>query len=99
MTAEVTIAGYSGTPLVEKIGIRPGHRLAILNPPQGLDKELTPLPDGVVNADKEPLDAAILFAANKAVLKKNLRRLAGNWHPLGCCGLHGRRRVRERTRI
>ncbi|HYN14870.1 MAG TPA: DUF3052 domain-containing protein [Terriglobales bacterium] len=65
------MVGYSGTPLVKKIGIRPGHRIAILKPPQGFDKELT------------PLDAAILFAANKAVLEKNLRRLAGKLAPVG----------------
>jgi hypothetical protein len=38
------MAGYSGTPLVKKIGIKPGHRLAILNSPEGFEKELTPLP-------------------------------------------------------
>lgn len=28
-------AGYSGTPLVKKLGIEPGRRLAIVNPPAG----------------------------------------------------------------
>ena len=69
--------------MVKKIGIKPGHRLAIHNAPKGFDKELAPLPDGVVNGDKAPLDAAILFAANKAVLEKHLRRLAGKLAPAG----------------
>jgi hypothetical protein len=77
------MAGYSGTPLVKKIGIKPGHRLAILNPPPGFDKELAPLPDGVVNADKAPLDVAILFAANQSALAKNLGKLAGKLAPAG----------------
>ena len=77
------MAGYSGTPLVRKIGIKPGNRLAILNPPPGFDKELAPLPDGVVNADKAPLDVAILFAANQAVLGKHLGRLKGKLVPAG----------------
>jgi len=68
---------------VKKIGIKPGHRLAILNPPQGFQKELAPLPDGVVNADKAPLDAAILFAANKAALDKDLGRVAAKLAPAG----------------
>jgi hypothetical protein len=77
------MAGYSGTPLVKKIGIKPGHRLALLNPPPGFDKELAPLPDGVVNADKAPLDVAILFAANQSALTKNLGKLAGKLAPAG----------------
>ena len=71
------MAGYSGTPLVKKIGIKPGHRLAILNPPPGFERELAPLPEGVVNADKAPLDVAILFAANQAALENNLSKLTG----------------------
>ena len=71
------MAGYSGTPLVRKIGIKPGHRLAILNPPRGFEKELAPLPDGVVSAAAGPLDVAILFAGSQAALKKDLGKLAG----------------------
>lgn len=77
------MAGYSGTPLVKKIGIKPGHRLAVLNPPPGFEKELAPLPDRVVNAARAPLDVAILFAANQAALEKNLRKLAAQLAPAG----------------
>jgi hypothetical protein len=77
------MAGYSGTPLIKKIGIKPGHRLAILNPPAGFEKELAPLPDGVVHADKAPLDVAILFAANYSALTKNLAKLAEKLAPAG----------------
>ena len=78
-----SLAGYSGTPLVKKIGIKPGHRLAILNPPPGFERELAPLPEGVVNADKAPLDVAILFAANQSALGKHLGRLKGKLAPAG----------------
>jgi hypothetical protein len=77
------MAGYSGTPLVKKIGIKPRHRLAILNSPPGFEKELAPLPDGVVNAERAPLDVAILFAANRAALEKNLCKLAAQLAPSG----------------
>jgi hypothetical protein len=77
------MAGYSGTPLVKKIGIKPGHRLAILNPPTGFDKELAPLPEGVQDGDRAPLDVAILFAANQAALAKGLRKLAAKLAPAG----------------
>ena len=68
---------------MKKIGIKPGHRLAILNAPKGFDKELAPLPDGVVSADKAPLDVAILFAANRAALGKHLHRLREKLSPAG----------------
>ena len=77
------MAGYSSTPLVKKIGIKPGHRLAVLNPPPGFEKELSPLPEGVVSADKAPLDVAILFAANQSVLGKHLDRVKGKLAPAG----------------
>jgi hypothetical protein len=41
------MAGYSGTPLVKKLGIREGHRVAFPGAPEGFAKQLGPLPDGV----------------------------------------------------
>ena len=37
-------AGYSGTPLAKKLGIKPRHRLMLLNAPENLALDL---PDGV----------------------------------------------------
>lgn len=42
-----TMDGYSGTPLVKKLGIKPGSRLALLGAPQGFERSLVGLPDGV----------------------------------------------------
>ena len=39
--------GYSGTPLVKKLGIKSGQRIIILNPPEGYESTLGVLPDGV----------------------------------------------------
>ncbi len=33
-------AGYSGTPLAQKLGIKPGHRVALLNAPIGFETSL-----------------------------------------------------------
>jgi hypothetical protein len=41
-------AGYSGTPLVKKLGLRPGMRVAFLEAPDGFEGTLGALPDGVV---------------------------------------------------
>jgi hypothetical protein len=42
------MAGYSGTPLIKKLGIKPGQSICILNAPQGYDKTLGALPSGIV---------------------------------------------------
>ena len=41
------LAGYSGTPLVKKLGIKPGSCVALLDAPRGFRKELVGLPAGV----------------------------------------------------
>ena len=41
------MAGYSGTPLIKKLGIKEGHRVAFVNAPKGFAKELGPLPSDV----------------------------------------------------
>jgi hypothetical protein len=48
-------AGYSGTPLAKKIGIKPGHRVRLPHRPDGWD--IPGLPDGAV-VDGAPGDGA-----------------------------------------
>lgn len=40
-------AGYSGTPLVRKLGIKEGSTLALLDAPRGFRRELVGMPRGV----------------------------------------------------
>ena len=40
-------AGYSGTPLPKKLGIKPGMRVALLHAPDSIEVTLGTLPDGV----------------------------------------------------
>ena len=40
-------AGYSGTPLVKKLGIKPDTTLALLDAPRGFRQELVGLPRSV----------------------------------------------------
>lgn len=65
-------AGYSGTPLVTKLGIREGHRLAVLDAPEGFDRTLGPLPPGVTSLRTlgrgTPFDVAIRFVRSRAEL-------------------------------
>ena len=39
--------GYSGTPLAKKLGIKAGHRVALVRAPAGFEETLEPLPEGV----------------------------------------------------
>src|SRR5262245_27376943 len=41
------MAGYSGTPLVKKLGIKPTSTLALVNAPAGFTKQLVGLPGDV----------------------------------------------------
>ena len=45
---ESRLAGYSGTPLPRKLGIKPGMTVALVNAPRGVGHVLGELPDGVV---------------------------------------------------
>ena len=56
--------GETAGSLALSLGLEPGARFTVVNPPEGLGSWFSPLPDGVVYqeaADTEPLDFALLF--------------------------------------
>ena len=61
---------YSGTPLPKKLGIKEGSRVFLVDPPDGFDRLLTPMPDGATLLAKvaKPLDVGVLFATEQAEL-------------------------------
>ncbi len=79
------MAGYSGKALVQKIGLKVDHRLALAGEPDGFVKELAPLPDGVVIASggNKPLDCVILFADQARTLESRIARWAARLTPAG----------------
>jgi hypothetical protein len=58
------------TSLNDKLGIRQGRRVLVLDPPVGFIKRLDPLPDGVGLTTKivSLADVIVLFASSRAVL-------------------------------
>ena len=71
-----TPAGYSGTPLPQKLGIRAGHRVLLDGAPAGFD--LAPLPDDVHlvrRLGRPPYDVAVLFAPDETTLVRRWPRL------------------------
>jgi len=72
-----TMAGYSGSPLPRKLGIREGHCVALINPPERFERKLEPIPPGVqISEDASGANVAILFAESEAVLVRDFRQLA-----------------------
>ena len=67
--------GYSGTPLVEKLGIKPGARLKFVSEPMGFDALLGALPKGSRFAARGALDFAMLFAKARSDLVKGFAPL------------------------
>jgi len=58
------------TSLTEKLGIREGRRVLVLDPPVGFVKRLDPLPEGVGVTTKivSLADVIVVFASSRAVL-------------------------------
>jgi hypothetical protein len=79
------MAGYSGTPLVQKIGLKPGHRMILRNHPASFLKDLGKLPDGVEKTDKLSGQANVLvyFTDRQAALRKDFCGLAQRLVPDG----------------
>ena len=66
-------AGYSGTPLPKKLGIKPGSVVALLGAPLGFAKStLGPLPEGAtLRSDaRARFNVGLLFAGSKADLAR-----------------------------
>ena len=66
------MAGYSGTPLIKKLGIKEGFRVALVNSPKGFKKELGPLPAKakVLAKVADSLDVILLFVNSEAELRR-----------------------------
>jgi hypothetical protein len=61
-------AGYSGTPLVAKLGINPGARMQVVNPPAGFPDTLGSVPGSVKRVSRGALDFGLLFVTRRAAL-------------------------------
>lgn len=64
-------AGYSGTPLIKKLGIKPGNTILFVNEPKGYPDLLGSLPEEVERVDfnhPNSIDFIHLFAENESKL-------------------------------
>jgi hypothetical protein len=79
------MAGYSGTPLPSKLGIKEGHAVAVVGAPDGFDGTLGELPDGVrvKSRGAAPLDVIVLFVRRRSELERRFGRLVAALQPAG----------------
>jgi hypothetical protein len=71
------MAGYSKTPLAQKLGIKPGARVVVMGAPAGYRKWLAPLPEKVAFTDKASAGSEFVhvFVTERRKLEKELKRL------------------------
>jgi hypothetical protein len=80
------MAGYSGTPLPKKLGIKEGSRIALVGEPDGfLASTLGRLPNDVEVRPRArgPLDVIVFFTRSRAELKRRFPKLAAALDPAG----------------
>ena len=80
------MAGYSGTPLVKKLGIMEGAAVLLVGPPEGFLKTLGPLPaeaEIISGRGRERVDVALLFVLSQKKLEQEFTRLAARLKPAG----------------
>jgi hypothetical protein len=72
---ESALAGYSGTPLPKKLGIKAGMRVCLARAPEGFPRTLGPLPGGVTLLARfaEPVDLILWFVRSEGELKQGIQ--------------------------
>ena len=70
--------GYSGRPLAAKLGVKPGSTLILLDPPDGIEKTLAPLPDGVTvrHGNRGKREMTIWFVTRRSAFERRFAAIA-----------------------
>jgi len=79
------VAGYSGTPLIKKLGIKEQFNVALVGAPTDFLDALGPLPNGVkiLSKPKAPLDFVMIFVKSRTILENTFRQFATMLKPTG----------------
>jgi hypothetical protein len=77
------MAGYSGTPLAKKLGVKPGSTVFVDGAPMAYEQLLAPMPAGVNvrSAVDSSTDIVHLFSTSKAKLANALKRALQHLRP------------------
>jgi hypothetical protein len=79
------MAGYSGTPLAKKLGLKPGQSAVVVREPKEFRKELGKLPDGLKLTERVAGDHDYIhiFSKSRAELEYEISRLGKQIVPNG----------------
>jgi hypothetical protein len=75
LSRQSRLAGYSGTRLVTKLGLKSGARMQLVSAPSNIGDTLGPMPDGVKLVTRGDLDFAMVFVRVKSDLRAGFPRL------------------------
>jgi len=68
-------AGYSGTPLLKKLGIKPGDKLLLINKPDDYFKLIdSDISDQIIKKNEKP-DLVHLFVVNQKQFESEIKKL------------------------
>jgi nucleoside-diphosphate-sugar epimerase len=78
-------AGYSGTPLAKKLGIKDGFEVVLLDEPPTFRRLLDPVPEGVAFSTEIDgrCDVVVSFATERAVMERQRAAIADAIFPAG----------------
>jgi len=81
------VAGYSGTPLPQKLGVKAGSRIGLARPPAEFSKILGQLPQDATVQDatraRGPFDVVVCFVRDEDTLVEALPKLKAKLTPAG----------------
>ena len=75
-------AGYSGTPLPQKLGLKAGQRVWLVNAPDGFEKNV-PRDATLLDRLAKPIDFAAIFVTSTSDLTNRLPKLIAALAPAG----------------
>ena len=79
------MSGYSGTPLAQKLGIKPKFRVKVLNPPVEYAQLVRPIPDDVTVSPRlrRDIDMVHIFTRSRRELERILPTAMAQIQPAG----------------
>jgi hypothetical protein len=79
------MAGYTGTPLPKKLGIKAGHKVCLLNAPNAFVRQVSNTEDVRLAHDLRlpPVDVVVLFVDRVADLERRFGDITSRMHPDG----------------
>ncbi|MDH3499044.1 MAG: DUF3052 domain-containing protein [Acidimicrobiia bacterium] len=77
------MAGYSGTPLAERLGVKEGHRVGVFGDPGHFGELVDPLPAGaeLISNPRSACDIYVVFAPDRQRFVDRLAKLITKLEP------------------